>query len=147
MKIIALLFAYIIRNKKDCLLLQFKQLKHTYGIVYVNFKTLESKYLYFQTSLKDPWLIPHYDPSYKFPIAGWLFWFAGCTTDGIICPISEYVIPFFSNQQVIKDKHGNMYVIATHDKDIIRKHKAYLRQVCQVKAHFNRFANTITFSD
>ena len=66
---------------------------------------------------------------------------------GLICPVSEYDLPFFSEQNGIKDKNGNMYMIATTDKDIIRKHKAYLRQGGKPKAHFNRFANTITFSD
>ena len=146
MKLIALLFAHIIRHKKDCLLIQFKQINHTYCIVYVNFKTLEIKSLYFQTSMKDPWLIPHYE-SDRVPLAGWLFWYAGCKTDGLICPVSEYDIPFFSEQNGIKDKNGNLYMIATTDKDIICKHKAYLRQGGKPKAHFNRFANTITFSD
>ena len=96
--------------------------------------------------MKDPWLIPHYE-SDRVPLAGWLFWYAGCKTDGLICPVSEYDIPFFSEQNGIKDKNGNLYMIATTDKDIIRKHKAYLRQGGKPKAHFNRFANTITFSD
>ena len=150
MKLIALLFANIIRNREECLLLEFKQIKHTYGIVYVNFKTLEIKSLYFQTSMKDPWFIPHYEResgSSKIPLAGWLFWYVGCMTEGLICPITEYDIPFFGKQQVIKDKQGNLYMAATTDKDIIRKHKVCLRHGGHPKAHFNRFANTITYTD
>lgn len=150
MKIIALLFAHIIRRRENCLLLEFKQIRHTYCIVYINFKTFEIKSIYFQASLKNPWLIPHYEPSHgtsNLPLAGWLFWYAGCTTEGLICPITEYDIPFFGKQQAIKDKQGNLYMVATTDKDIIRKHKAYLRQGGQPKAHFNRFANTVTYSD
>lgn len=150
MKLIALLFANIVKNREDCLLLEFKQIKHTYGIVYVNFKTLEIKSLYFQASMKDPWFIPHYEREFgsnKIPLAGWLFWYAGCVTEGLICPVTEYDIPFFSKQQVIKDKQGNMYMTATTDRDIIHKHKACLRHDGHPKAHFNRFANTITYTD
>lgn len=149
MKIIALLFAHIIRRRENCLLLEFKQIRHTYCIVYINFKTFEIKSLYFQASMKNPWLIPHYEPSHdsSLPLAGWLFWYAGCTTEGLICPISEYDIPFFGKQQAIKDKQGNLYMIATTDKNIICKHRAYLRHRRQPKAHFNRFTNTITYSD
>lgn len=150
LKIIALLFAHIIRHCENCLLLEFKQIRHTYCIVYINFKTFEIKSLYFQASMKNPWLIPHYEPSYgssSLPLAGWLFWYAGCTTEGLICPVTEYDIPFFGKQKGIKDKHGNLYMIAATDKDIIRKHKAYLHNGGQLKAHFNRFTNTITYSD
>lgn len=150
LKLIASLFAYIIRHRENCLLLAFKQIRHTYGIVYVNFKTLEIKSLYFQTSMKNAWLIPHYEPSHgsnSLPLAGWLLWYAGCTTEGLICPVSEYDIPFFGKQQAIKDKQGNLYMVATTDIDIIRKHKACLQHGGQPKAHFNRFTNTITYSD
>lgn len=100
--------------------------------------------------MKNPWLIPHYEPSYgssNLPLAGWLFWYAGYTTEGLICPVTKYDIPFFGKQKGIKDKQGNLYMIVTTDKDIIRKHKTYLHNGGQPKAHFNRFTNTITYSD
>lgn len=150
MKHIALLFASIIKHRQNYLLLEFKQRKHTYGMIYVNFKTLEIKLLYFQASLTNPWLIPHYESSYgssNLPLAGWLFWYAGCTTEALICPITKYDIPFFSKQKTIKDKQGNMYMAVTTDKNIISKHKACLRHGGHPKAHFNRFANIVTYSD
>lgn len=150
MKIIALLFAHIIRHRENCLLLQFKHVNHTYVIVYANFKTLELKSLYFMASMKNPWLIPYYEPSYgssSLPLVGWLFWYAGCSTEALICPVTEYDIPFFGKQKAIKDKQDNLYMVATTDKNIISKHKTCLHHGGQPKAHFNRFANTITYSD
>lgn len=150
LKLIALLFVQIIKHRKDYSLLAFKQKKHTYGIVYVNFKTLEIKSLYFQASLKNPWFIPHYEPSHSpsnLPLAGWLFWYAGCTTECLICPITEYDIPFFGKQKAIKDKQGNMYMAVTTNKDILSQHKACLRHERHPKANFNRFANTVTYYD
>ena len=150
LKLIALLFAQIIKHRKNYSLLAFKQKKHTYGIVYVNFKTLEIKSLYFQASLKDPWFIPHYAPAHSpsnLPLAGWLFWYAGCTTECIISPITEYDIPFFGKQKAIKDKQGTMYMAVTTNKDILSQHKACLRNGGHPKANFNRFANTITYYD
>ena len=116
----------------------------------MNFKTLEIKSLYFNTSITNPWLIPHYyEPSYdsnNFPLVGWLFWYIGCKTECLICPITEYDIPFFGKQQPIKDKQGNLYMATTTKKDIISQHKACLRHRRQPKANFNRFANTVTYS-
>lgn len=151
MKLIALLFAQIIKHRKNYLLLAFKQRKHTYLIVYVNFKTLEIKSLYFNASITNPWLIPHYyEPSYdsnNFPLIGWLFWYAGCKTECLICPITEYDIPFFGKQQPIKDKQGNLYMATTTDKNILSQHKACIRNGGQPKANFNRFENTVTYYD
>lgn len=83
----------------------------------------------------------------NIPLAGWLFWYAGCTTECLICPITEYDIPFFGKQQPIKDKQGNLYMATTTKKDIISQHKACLRNRGHPKANFNRFANTVTYYD
>lgn len=128
------------------MLLQLKRVSHTYGFLYANFKTLEIKSMYFQFSLKDPWLIPHYESESgksKTPLFGWLFFYVGIATEALLCPVVKEDLPFVG--KVIEDKTGTLYYTATTDKTIIQKHKKYINHGSLPKAHYNRFSNTATY--
>ena len=63
--------------------------KPVYKIMWVNFKTLECRSMIIQLTFESPWLIPHYDPHFgeaDIPLAGWLFFYIGVYTEGIIYP-------------------------------------------------------------
>lgn len=137
----------LINNKPGYKLLQMKHIRHTRGFVYAKFKTLELKSLYMQISIKEPWLIPHYNPHFgqnDIPLFGWLFFYIGINTDALLCPIDQYDLPILNTKE-LKDENGNMYCIATKDKEIIRQHRNCLKHGVIPHARFNRFANTITY--
>ena len=76
----------------------------TFKISYVNFKTNEARALYIQFTLKDPWWLPHYEEHFgsaDIPLAGWLFFYVGLLTEGIVYPGDE--------KAKIIDKDGNRY--------------------------------------
>lgn len=76
----------------------------TFKISYVNFKTMEARALYLQFTLKDPWWIPRYEKHFgkaDIPLAGWLFFYFGVLTEGIVYPGDE--------KANIIDANGNRY--------------------------------------
>lgn len=64
-----------------------KRIGTTFILVIVNFSTQECYKIYWSFSLTDPWLIPKYDPEFgknKIPMYGWLFFYFGRKTEGVI---------------------------------------------------------------
>lgn len=82
----------------------------TFKISYINFKTYEARALYIQFSLKDPWLLPHYEKHYgkvDIPLAGWLFFYFGVLTEGLVYGGDE--------DAKLIDKNGNKYYYVPFD--------------------------------
>lgn len=76
----------------------------TFKISYVNFRTSEARALYLQFTFKDPWWLPRYEKHFgtaDTPLAGWLFFYFGVLTEGIVYPGDE--------KSLIFDGDGNGY--------------------------------------
>jgi hypothetical protein len=94
---------------KHIKLLTVKRTNGTVFFTIINFKTQEVYYLYFQLSLKNPWWLPKYEPNFSsanIPLYGWLFFYFGRVTKGIVCPTDDV-------DAKIKDKQGNRYHLYT----------------------------------
>lgn len=84
--------------------------RFTWKIMYINFRTKEARAIYIQFSLKDPWLIPHYEKHFgkaDIPLAGWLFFYIGVVSEGIIYKGDE-------NSKIV-DNNGNRYYFKAFD--------------------------------
>lgn len=95
-------------------ILDKRKVGHTYGCTIVNFKTQECYDLYFQVSLKDPWLIPRYRREFgkaKMPLYGWLFFYCGRMTRGIVYPINKSEIS--SPNKLLVDKNNRTFALCT----------------------------------
>lgn len=82
----------------------------SFKISYANFNTNEARSLYIQFSLKDPWLIPHYEEHFgniDIPLYGWLFFYFGLLTEGLV-----YLDDAGTG---IKDSKGNNYYYVKFD--------------------------------
>lgn len=80
--------------------------KGTFKFSWVNFKTSEARALYVQFSLKDPWLIPHHEEHFggenvDIPLSGWLFFYFGALTEGVIYSGDE--------NSILTDAKGDRY--------------------------------------
>lgn len=147
-------------------LIKHVKIRHTHGFLYANFKTLELKLIYFQFSLKDPWLLPHYKRKRNgsdFPLTGWLFFYFGIKTEALLCSIDKddiqsidktYTtidnIPFIPRAyKIINDKNDNLYCIGTMEPTIIhkiiQKYKQSAKRNVHLKTHYNRLNHTITY--
>jgi hypothetical protein len=95
----------------------------------VNFKTKEAYSIYFQFSLKDPWLLPKCDKHFgkgDYPLYGWLFFYFGRETEGIIYETSDV-------DTKIKDRSGkHYYLFRIKDRDM----KDKVRLAVKNKADF-----------
>jgi len=95
-------------------IIDFRRIRHTIGWTIVNFKTQECYDLYFQLSLKKPWLIPHYEREVgktKMPLYGWLFFYFGRFTRGIVYPIKEEDIS--DKKKLLFDRRNHTYALCT----------------------------------
>jgi hypothetical protein len=117
-------------------LLFVKRHRGTFLFAFANFKTQECYEWFFQFSLKDPWLLPKYDPYYlngKWPLAGWLFFYFGRHTRGAVIPCRQCDIG--EGKKPVIDKAGNMYMIYNlPDEELARKFRqTILRYNCDVE--------------
>lgn len=94
-----------------------------------NFKTKEAYSIYIQFSLTDPWWLPRYKPHYSkinIPLCGWLFFYFGRQTEGILYETEE-------SDAKITDKQGQKYYLFTiKDRNI----KDRVRKAIKHQAHF-----------
>lgn len=87
------------------MLLKVHRIRFTWLFTIANFKSKEIYDIYFQFSLKDPWLLPKYDPHFgktDTPLYGWLFFYFGRQTIGMLYKTDATNAP-------ICDKKGNKY--------------------------------------
>ena len=104
--------------------------RFTFNIMKVNFKTKEVYSVYLQFSLKDPWLFPKYEPHFgtaDIPLYGWLFFYFGRYTDGILYETSD-------EDAEITDRKNHKYHIFTAKDRTMRDE---MRKAVKNKATFD----------
>lgn len=103
--------------------------RFTWNFMMCNFRTKEAYSIYIQFSLTDPWWLPRYDPHYSkidIPLYGWLFFYFGRRTEGILYETEE-------PDAKITDKQGQKYYLfVIKDRNI----KDRVRQAVKHHAHF-----------
>lgn len=106
------------------MILHIDRRRFTWNIMHVNFKTKEAYSIYFQFSLKDPWWYPKYDKHFgkgDYPLYGWLFFYFGRTTEGIIYETKD-------TNTKIKDKNGkHYYLFRLKDREMKDKVRAAVK--------------------
>lgn len=100
-----------------------KRLGGTFLFAIADINTQECYQWYFQFSLKDPWWLPRYEAEFgedKSPLCGWLFFYFGRETKGVIVPASPDDKPTVKNP--IYDKGGRLWHLYTFgDKQMARE--------------------------
>ena len=96
------------------MIVSVKRVKLTWNVLCVNFRTGEVYSVYVHFSLHDPWLFPRYDPhfgSIDVPLCGWLFFYFGRDTEGVVCRTDDADAPFTDRKGrkyhmlAVKDRH------------------------------------------
>lgn len=127
-------------------ILRFRRVRHTYGILYVNFRTLEIRTIYVQFSMKDMWKRPQCKIEGRSRLYGWLFIYFGSTIESIICPIVERDLSRV-NSNIIKDRKGNNYIVVSNDIEMVKRHDEYIKSHNNIKGHYNRISNSVLYYD
>lgn len=110
-----------------------KRIRGSFLFWIIDFDTQEVYSTLFQFSFKDPWWLPRYEPEYgkiKTPLYGWLFFYFGRETSGVIVPAKRGEVS--TAKKPIYDRFGNrwhMYgfddkQMAKNFRKIIKRHKA-----------------------
>lgn len=97
-----------------------KRQRGTAVFTIVNFTNKEVYQVYFQFSLKDMWLKPHFEDfgKSKIPLYGWLFFYFGRESVGFIEQTSDIAS---DEKCIIFDKHHNTYIIYALPKSMRKK--------------------------
>lgn len=104
----------------------------------VNFKTQEVYFLYFQFSLKDMWLIPHYEKEFsklKMPLYGWLFFYFGRYSVGFVEKSSD------NSVRIITDKFGNTYHLYNINEELRKDFRKCIK--LGAKPRYNKETNEV----
>lgn len=94
-------------NKK---ILFLKRIDFTFLVGIANFSTREVYNIYWQFSLVDPWWLPKCDPEFgkeKKPLYGWLFFYFGRDTEGVVVPAAHGEEP--AAKKPIYDRRGRLW--------------------------------------
>lgn len=104
--------------------------RFTWNIMKINFKTKEAYSIYFQFSLKDPWIFPKHEPHFgktDISLYGWLFFYFGRQTEGILYETTD------KNAKIV-DKKDNKYWLFTIKE---REMRDKVRESIKNKAMFD----------
>ena len=119
----------------------------TFKFDIANFKTKEARSFWVQFSLKNPWLIPHYEKHFSdqdIPLAGWLFLYFSITNEGLLYAGDnkskitgpngdKYYFYPFPNRKMADDYHSrikagkNFYILRVNRSN--NEEKLYVKEV------------------
>ncbi len=112
------------------MILEIKRSRGTIWFVLASFKTKEVYSLYFQFSLQDPWWIPSHKHIGEIPLWGWLFFYFGRLTEGVL---EEIDAGESDDKKMIVDRKGNAYAICTiSGKQMREKVRSAIRRGAEI---------------